>query len=271
MSKRHKRDHSSAGARANNGKVWVLVVLVIAAGAALAFWVAEQGKKNRSAASSNPTDASSTNKVAAAPIPTNEVAQAIMVTQELDFGGPPPSIRDALKDIERRHDPEDGVGRTFSMLDAYGEPTPDGKKLHISMHISMEKPGIGSLVFKRTGEVLWKTKIIPPVSSTPQPKTLTILMTDNSGKTVMLDGTKGATRVMDVPLQNSTTTVREVWPDGEEREFTFTYSICGCPVKAKVRRIGELTARTTELPVMFPDDPDALATIARLMGWPTPQ
>jgi hypothetical protein len=263
MSKRHKRNHpASTAARA--GKAWAIIAVVLLVGAAAAFWAAERGKGGGAAAAAGPAKT-----FPPVVVGTNEVAQAIMVTQELDFGGPPPSIKDALKDIERRHEPEDGSGRTFSMLDAYGEPTSNGL-LHISMHLSMEKPGTGSLVFKRTGQVLWKSKIVPAVSSTPQPKTLTILMADNAGKTVMLDGSKGAAHVLDVPLQNSTARVREVWPDGEEREFTFIYSVCGCPVKAKVRRTGESTARTTEMPVMFPDEPDAMRAIAALMGWPSP-
>ena len=76
-----------------------------------------------------------------------------------------------------------------------------------------------------------------------------------------------AARVLDVPIHNSTSTVRDLWPDGQEREFTFIYSVCGCPVKARARRVGETTARTTELPVMFPDDPAAMKVINSLMGW----
>lgn len=191
-----------------------------------------------------------------------------MVTVELDFGGKPPSIQDALKEVDRRYEPEDGRDRTFAILDAYGEPTPEGK-LHISMHLSMEKPGIGSLVFRRTGEVLWKSKIVAAKGGPPGPKNLTVIMDDNAGHSVMLDGSKGATRVLDVPLQNSASVVRDLWPDGAEHEFTFTYSVCGCPVKAKVRRLGEIIVRTTNSPVMFPDDPAAMEVISKLMGWPT--
>src|SRR5207253_7679589 len=60
--------------------------------------------------------------------------------------------------VERRYQPDDGQGRTFAVLDAYGEPTPDGK-VHMSMHVSSEKPGGAQLVFKKTGEVLWRAKI----------------------------------------------------------------------------------------------------------------
>src|SRR5262245_13187734 len=87
-------------------------------------------------------------------LPKLEVAHAVMVTVELDFGARVPTIAEALREVERRHQPDDGAGRVFAVLDAYGEPTPDRKKLHVSMHVSAEKPGVGSLVFKRTGEVL---------------------------------------------------------------------------------------------------------------------
>jgi hypothetical protein len=151
-------------------------------------------------------------------LPTNEVAQAIMVTVELDFGGKPPSIKDALKEIERSYEPKGE--RTFAILDAYGEPTPAGK-LHMSMHLSMEQPGIGTLIFRRTGEVLWKSKIAAAPTGPPPPKKLTIIMDDNAGTSSMLDGSKGATHVLDVPINNSPSRVRDLWPDGAEREFTF--------------------------------------------------
>jgi hypothetical protein len=144
---------------------------------------------------------------------------------------------------------------------------PDGK-LHISMHLSMEQPGVGSLIFRRTGAVLWKSKIVAAPTGPPPPKKLTIIMDDKvAGTSMMLDGSKGVMRVLDVPLHNSPSLVRDLWPDGAEREFTFIYSVCGCPVKAKVRRTGETTVRTSELPVMFPDDPAAMDVINQLMGW----
>ena len=45
------------------------------------------------------------------------------------------------------------------------------------------------------------------------------------------------------------------------------YSACGCPVKVKVKRIGDRTERTSELPVMFPDDPTVVTLISQLMRW----
>src|SRR5262245_50580199 len=55
--------------------------------------------------------------------PTLNVNQAVMVTVELSFPKPLPSIADALRWIERRQQPDDRTGRVFAILDAYGEPT----------------------------------------------------------------------------------------------------------------------------------------------------
>ena len=197
-----------------------------------------------------------------------EVAKAVMVTVELDFGSKVPSIAEGLKEIERRYAPDDGQGRTFAILDAYGEPTPDGK-LHMSMHVSSEKPGTGALVFKRTGEILWQSRIVAS-SNAPafSGKNLTILLDDGAGKTLMVDGSKNPATILDAGLRDSQALVRDLWPDGAERELTFIYSACGCPVKAMVRRVGDRTVRTKDLPVMFPDDPAAMRLISQLMGWP---
>jgi hypothetical protein len=194
-----------------------------------------------------------------------EVAKAVMVTVELDVG-PKTTIAQALTEIERRYQPDDGAGRTFAILDAYGEPTPQGK-LHISMHVSSEKPGLGSLVFKRTGEVLWQTRISP--TSVPQAaKSLLILVGAGSdGKSFTVDGSNNPPSVLDARAKELNKLVRDAWHDGEEREVTFIYSACGCPVKVMVKRVGDRTARTKDLPVMFPDDPAAVATISRLMKW----
>jgi hypothetical protein len=194
-----------------------------------------------------------------------EVAKAVMVTVELDFGPKVPGIAEALQHVERRYTPDDGQGRTFAILDAYGEPTPDGK-LHISMHVSSEKPGLASLVFKKTGEILWQSRILPGASA-GGPKSLGIFIDNGAGKSLIVDGSNNPASVLDAGVQNSDKLVRDVWPDGAEREVTFVYSACGCPVKAMVKRTGDKTVRTKDLPVMFPDDPAAVQAISRLMRW----
>lgn len=198
-----------------------------------------------------------------------EAAQAVMVTVQLDFGQPAPTIAQALREIERRHEPLDGAGRVFAILDAYGETTADGK-LHISMHLSSEKPGKGSLVFKRTGEVLWRghvTTATKPPSSSFAGKGLFIMLADETGRPWVLDGSNQPSSILDTLVRDTKTPVREVWTDGTERELTFVYSTCGCPVKVMAVRQGGLTVRTKELPVIFPDDPAVAAAINKLMGW----
>lgn len=199
---------------------------------------------------------------------TMEVAQAMMVTKELDFGPQVPTIAEALKEIERRSEPEDGKGRTFAILDAYGQPTPEGK-LHISMHVSTEKPGKGALIFKRTGAVLWQSRIVPSTSKTNtfSGKELLILIDNGQGKVVTVDGSNNPATVLDANIKELGIPVRTFWPDGVEREVTFIYSACGCPVKVMTRRVDERTERTKDLPVIFPDDPAAVVLITKLMAW----
>src|ERR1051325_3425860 len=123
-------------------------------------------------------------------LPKIEANESVMVTVELDFEPPIPSIVEALKQIQRRYQPEDGKGRTFAILDAYGGPTEDGKKLHISMHVSAEKPGTAALVFK--AKSLWETRVVPsthPPSSSFAGKGLLIMVNDDQGKARLLNGT----------------------------------------------------------------------------------
>lgn len=247
------------------------MILVVIAGFALAIYFL----KDRDNASSPPPFASpSAQNAQVTPPPsttaspagqqTMQVAQAVMVTANLSFPEGPPSIGDALLQIERRYEPADGTGRTFAILDAFGEPSADGK-LHISMHVSSEKPGKGSLIFKPTGEVLWQGTIAG--SSAAPTKNLTIYVADEAGTSWIVDGTGDPSSVLDAKLRDKAMRVKDLWPDGAEREVTFVYSACGCPVKAMVKRQGERTVRTKTLPVLFPDDPGAVQTISRLMGW----
>jgi len=197
------------------------------------------------------------------------INQAVMVTVELDFGPKVPGIAEGLREIERRYTPDDGQGRTFAILDAYGEPTPEGK-LHMSMHVSSEKPGVGSLIFRRTGEVLWRSKIIlGSHSEAPalEKRSLLILVDDGTGKSLTIDGSNNPVTILDASIKELGVPLSSIWSDGTEREFTLLYSACGCPVKAMVRRVGNKTVRAKELPVMFPDDPAALSVISRLMTW----
>jgi hypothetical protein len=191
---------------------------------------------------------------------TMDVAIAVMVTVELDFGPKIPTIAEALTQVERRYQPDDGQGRTFAVLDAYGEPTPDGK-LHMSMHVSSEKPGGAQLVFKRTGEVLWRGKI-NSTSMPIQPKNLTMMVGEYT-----VDGSTNPSSIIEARVKPGDLPVRDVWPDGQEREMTFIYSACGCPVHVQTKRVGDRTIRVKDTPVIFPDDPAAVALITRFMRW----
>ena len=274
--KKHKSRHHTPPSRRNPG--WLLLVgILLLGGAAAAFLFKSKSTSTDSSSASKAGGtaalpvvpaASATNAPAPA-LPSMEMNQAVMVTQELDFGKPVPTIAEALQSIERRHQPDDGVGRTFAILDAYGEPTPEGK-LHISMHVSTEKPGVGSILFRRTGEVLWSSRITALTNGTKPSvtgKSLTILVNDGTGRTFTVDGSSSPSSVLDATLKELGAPVTAIWPDGEEREVTFIYSACGCPVKVMARRQGDRTVRTKELPVIFPDDPDAVRVITSLMRW----
>jgi hypothetical protein len=198
-----------------------------------------------------------------------EVAHAVMVTVELDFGPKVPSIAEAIQQVERRSEPDDGKGRTFAILDAYGEPTADGK-LHMSMHVSAEKPGGAALLFKRTGEVLWRCQVAQGTNSAPaalEKRGLVILLDNGAGKAVTVDGSNNPRSVLEAKVKEMNATVSDIWPEGAEREVTFLYSACGCPVKVMAMRVGNKTIRTRHLPVMFPDDPSVVAVIKRVMLW----
>jgi len=202
-------------------------------------------------------------------LPQLEVKQAVIVTVELDFGPTLPSIADAVLQIERRHQPTDGQGRVFAILDAYGGPTADGKKLHIQMHVSTEKLGVGSLVFRRTGETLWSSRVVPASdgSTNVSPGGLTILLSDGGTQVFTVDGSTNPATILHATLKESGVPVAQAWPEGAEREVTFLYSACGCPVKVMCRRSGNRTVRTSDSPHIFPDDPEAVTIIRQLMAW----
>ena len=204
---------------------------------------------------------------------TIEINQAVMVTVDLNFGdGPLPTIAEALTQIERRYESADGTGRTFAILDAYGGPTPENK-LRVSMHVSAEKVGGGNLVFRRTGKTLWYGRFIPAPPEKKPPalggKNLMILVDDGTGtgKTWTVDGSSNPLSVLEATVKELGQPLKELWPDGQERELTLVYSTCGCPVKVMARREGDRTKRTKEMPVIFPDDPTVVSVITSLMRW----
>jgi hypothetical protein len=280
VAKKNAKARSAAtepvSATAFGAKQWLAlgaIVLMLSAAATI-FWRSRTDNTpsaNRPAVTSTaaiaaPTQPPTVPNVGATPYQMT-VAQAVMVTEELDFGQPVPTIAAALQQIERGYAADDGQGRTFAILDAYGEPTADGKKLHISMHVSSEKSGVAFLRNKRDGKLIWQARIGKPGDAPAAGKNLMIYVSNGQGGNHVLDGTRGGASVLEVYLKDSQQRLRDVWPDGAEREFTFIYSACGCPVKVMVQRQGDRTRRTTDLPVIFPDDPDAVRTIAGIMKW----
>jgi hypothetical protein len=202
-------------------------------------------------------------------LPTIEVAQGVTVTADLDFGLHVPRLAEALNQVDRLYQPDDKTGRTFAVLDAHSITTTNGK-MRISMQLSTEKAGLGILVFRRTAETLWKSRIVPatrPSESYFVGKKLIIMLDDGKGKTHRLDDSLDAASIMDLLVRDLGTPVRDFWPDGEERELTFLYSTCDCPVKARMRRVGDKTVRSKDFSILFPDDPIAAKTITHLMGW----
>src|SRR6267143_336032 len=201
-----------------------------------------------------------------AQVDTMRAGEAVMVTVELDYGARIPRIPEALNQIERRYVPDDGKGRTFAILDAYGEPTAD-RKLHISMHVSAEKPGMASFVFRRTGEVIWNCRIVPGSRNVPAAMNLGVFVDDGKGKMLVVDGSGNPKSILQAKIQDIGRPVRDLWPNGAVREVTFMYSACGCPVKVMVKRVGDRTVRAKASPVIFPDDPAVVSVINRLMMW----
>jgi hypothetical protein len=250
-----------------SGKKWVLSFLATAIVGALAVTIGilehrNKGDGGHPIASAQPLGTKSSKGLS-----EMEINHAVIVTVELDLGSLPHTIPEALQLIERQYQSDDGRGRTFAILDAYGEPTPEGK-VHMSMHVSTEKPGVGSLVFRKTGEVLWQSRIVPGTNATSfTGKNLTIFIGDAEGHTITVDGSNNPKSILDAGIKDQSAPVGAFWPDGVEREVTFIYSACGCPVKVMAKRVGERTARTKELPVIFPDDPAVVTLINRLMGW----
>lgn len=263
MAKHKARPHPQKGAF-----VYVAAALIVAVAATIAL-----KRPPRAVDAAAPAPVRSGLDTNVSMTSTIEINQAVMVTVDLNFGGGPlPTIAEALTQIERRYESAEGTGRTFAILDAYGGVTPENK-LRVSMHVSAEQVGAGNLVFRRTGKTLWYGRFIPAPPE-KQPPTLggksLMILVDNgagTGKTWTVDGSSNPLSILEATVKELGQPLKEIWPDGQDREFTFVYSTCGCPVKVMVRREGDRTKRTKELPVIFPDDPTVASVITSLMRW----
>lgn len=206
-------------------------------------------------------------------VPSMEAAQSVVVTHDLDLGPNPPGLAELLQQIERRHQPADGAGRTFAILEAFTQSGAPPGKFRLNLRLSTEKPGTGEILFRRKGEPLpqslWKNLITPaakpPSFSGGQ---LTILFDVGDGKQFTVDGSMNPASILEANLKEPGVPVAQAWPDGEERKLKFIYSACGCPIEVKCRRAGDRTVRTeAATQVIFPDDPAAAQLISRLMRW----
>jgi hypothetical protein len=104
------------------------------------------------------------------------------------------------------------------------------------------------------------TRVLPP-------KNLTVLIDAGGGKSYTLDGSSNPPSALDAMVKELGRPLRDIWAEGEQKELTFIYSACGCPVKVMAVRNGNRTPRVKDTPVIFPDDPEAVTVINRLMGW----
>ena len=196
--------------------------------------------------------------------------ESVMVTIEENFGSDVKKIADALQKIERKYEPFDKQGRTFAILDAYGNKMPDGR-MHISMHISSEKAGVGQLVLKTTGKVIWDCRIYPKKdgSKVAAEKQLMIYIErDNEkDKFYTVNGSGNPASIFDCKLDETKQPVNDYWKNNTVKEFIFIYSACGCPVHVKFLRMGFKSIFQSGDNVIFPDDPGVLSVLHKLMAW----
>lgn len=196
--------------------------------------------------------------------------ESMMVTIEEYFGPTALTIADALFMIERKYAPFDNQGRTFAILDAYGNKLPDGR-MHISMHISSEKVGGAQLILSSTGKVLWNCKIYPKKDGTKvaAQKQLNIYIEreNEKDKYYTVDGSGNPATIFNCKLNETKVSVNDYWKDNTIKEFIFVYSACGCPVHVKFLRKGNKTVFQSGDNVIFPDDAPVLSVIHKLMAW----
>jgi hypothetical protein len=196
--------------------------------------------------------------------------ESVMVTIEEDFGANVKTIAEALQMIERRYDPFDKQGRTFAILDAYGNKMPDGR-MHISMHISSEKVGGAQLVHKTSRKLLWNCRIYPKKDWTKiaAEKQLMIYIEreNEKDKYYTVNGSGNPATIYDCILDETKQSLNDYWKNNTVKEFIFIYSACGCPVHVKFLRMGFKSIFQSGDNVIFPDDPGVLTVLHKLMAW----
>jgi hypothetical protein len=197
------------------------------------------------------------------------VQESLMVTIEEHFGPGVESIADALARIERKYMAYDKQGRTFAILDAFGNKMPDGR-MHISMHISAEKAGYAELVISTTGKVIWSCSIHPRRDGTRTAGTkqlnIYIERENEKDKYYTVDGSGNPATIFNCRLDETKESVNDYWKNNTVKEFIFIYSACGCPVHAKFLRQGNRSVFQSGDAVIFPDDSEVLVMLRKLMA-----
>jgi hypothetical protein len=98
-------------------------------------------------------------------------------------------------------------------------------------------------------------------------KKLIITIDESPSSAFPIDVANGATDILGANIPAKSKLVRDFWKDGEERTITFYYSTCGCPVKVQARRVADRIVRIGDSPLLFPDDPQALVSINKILKW----
>jgi len=196
--------------------------------------------------------------------------ESVMVTIEENFGPEVKTIAEALSKIERKYQPFDKQGRTFAILDAFGNKMSDGR-MHISMHISSEKAGGAQLALKTTGKIIWDCRIYPKKDGTKiagEKQFMIYIERENEkDKYYTVDGSGNPASIFDCKLDETKQPLNDYWKNNTVKEFIFVYSACGCPVHVKFLRMGFTSIYQGGDTVIFPDDPGVLAVIRRLMAF----
>ncbi len=206
------------------------------------------------------------------PLDSMDIEESVMVTIEENFGPGVNTIEAALNLVERKYQPYDNVGRTFAILDAFGEKMPDGK-IHLSMHISSEKAGFGQLILKTNKKKVWNCKILRKKTDgrkEAKPKALTIYVEQtgaDKGKYLTADGSTNPADIFVCKIKENGKVIGDYWKDGSVLEFIFIYSACGCPVHAKFMRHGNRSVIQNNNSVIFPDDPGIIPILRNLMKY----
>ena len=127
----------------------------------------------------------------------------------------------------------------------------------MSMHVGSE-PGLGSLIFKRTGEVLWTSKIVRrSVKHAFTGKDLTIYFDDRMQRLLTVDGTNHPISIFQAGVEKAH--LQDVArPDANSPSLQRVWLSVKVMIKTGWRPHGASPGS----PVIFPDDPPCQSSLA---------